>query len=197
MNASLPEGVEIVPFYNQAAFVKACFRTVATNLALGVVLVIGVLFLFMGHLPSAFLTMLTLPFSVLFAFIVMQRMGLAADLMSFGGLAIGIGLIADAAIIYVENTYRHIQGGMDRISALVRSGEEVTRPIFFAIIIIVLVFLPIFTLQGTEGIMFRPMGFAISAALIGSLIFTLVAIPALGSIVLGKEGRRKAGGSRS
>ncbi|MBT8395310.1 MAG: efflux RND transporter permease subunit, partial [Gemmatimonadetes bacterium] len=113
VNASLPEGVEIVPFYNQAAFVRACFSTVATNLGLGVVLVIGVLFLLMGHLPSAFLTMLTLPFSVLFAFIVMQRFGVAADLMSFGGLAIGIGLIADAAIIYVENTYRHIQGGMD------------------------------------------------------------------------------------
>jgi cobalt-zinc-cadmium resistance protein CzcA len=191
VNASLPEGVEIVPFYNQAAFVKACFRTVATNLGLGVVLVIGVLFLFMGHLPSAFLTMLTLPFSVLFAFIVMQRVGLAADLMSFGGLAIGIGLIADAAIIYVENTYRHIQGGMDRISALVRSGEEVTRPIFFAIIIIVIVFLPIFTLQGTAGIMFRPMGFAISAALIGSLIFTLLVIPALGSILLGKKAEHR------
>jgi cobalt-zinc-cadmium resistance protein CzcA len=191
VNASLPEGVEIVPFYNQAAFVKACYRTVTWNLTLGMILVIGVLFLFMGHLPSAFLTMLTLPFSVLFAFIVMQRVGLAADLMSFGGLAIGIGLIADAAIIYVENTYRHIQGGMDRVSALVRSGEEVTRPIFFAIIIIVLVFLPIFTLQGTEGIMFRPMGIAISVALIGSLAFTLLAIPALGSLILGRKSEEK------
>jgi len=115
----------------------------------------------------------------------MQQAGLAADLMSFGGLAIGIGLIADAAIIYVENTYRHIQEGMERISALVRSAEEVTRPIFFAIAIIVLTFLPIFTLQGTEGVMFRPMGFAISAALIGSLIFTLLVVPALGSMFLG------------
>ncbi len=192
VNASLPEGVELVPFYNQAAFVRACFRTVAVSLGLGVVLVVGVLFVFMGHLPSAFLTMLTLPFSVLFAFIVMERFGLAADLMSFGGLAIGIGLIADAAIIYVENTYRHLQGGMDRLQALVRSGEEVTRPLFFAILIIILVFLPIFTLQGTEGIMFRPMGFAISAALAGSLLFTLLAIPALGWYLLRsreKEGR--------
>ncbi|MFC1791665.1 efflux RND transporter permease subunit, partial [Gemmatimonadota bacterium] len=184
VNASLPEGVEIVPFYNQASFVRECFRTVAWSLGLGVVLVVGVLFLFMGHLPSAVLTMLTLPFSVLFAFIVMQRAGLAADLMSFGGLAIGIGLIADAAIIYVENTYRHLQGGMDRVQALIRSGEEVTRPLFFAILIIILVFLPIFTLQGTEGIMFRPMGFAISAALAGSLLFTLIAIPALGWYLL-------------
>ncbi len=156
----------------------------AWNLAVGVLLVIGVLFLFMGHLPSAFLTMLTLPFSVLFAFILMQRAGMAADLMSFGGLAIGIGLIADAAIIYVENTYRHLQKGTDRLDALVRSGQEVTRPLFFAILIIILVFLPIFTLQGQEGIMFRPMGFAISAALAGSLLFTLVAIPALGWYVL-------------
>ena len=184
VNESLPEGVEIVPFYNQASLVKACFRTVATNLALGVVLVVGVLFLFMGHFPSAFLTMLTLPFSVLFAFIVMQQIGLAADLMSFGGLAIGIGLIADAAIIFVENTYRHLQQGEDRLNALVKSGEEVTRPLFFAILIIIVVFLPIFTLQGTEGVMFRPMGFAISAALAGSLIFTLISIPALGWFVL-------------
>jgi len=191
VNASLPEGVQIVPFYNQASFVRACFRTVAGSLGLGVLLVVGVLFLFMGHLPSAFLTMLTLPFSVLFAFIVMQQAGLAADLMSFGGLAIGIGLIADAAIIYVENTYRHIQGGMGRLEALVRSGEEVTRPLFFAILIIILVFLPIFTLQGTEGVMFRPMGFAISAALFGSLLFTLVSIPALGWYVLGTPARER------
>ncbi|MFC1659977.1 efflux RND transporter permease subunit [Gemmatimonadota bacterium] len=188
VNASLPEGVRIVPFYNQASLVQACFRTVASNLALGVVLVVGVLFLFMGHFPSAFLTMLTLPFSVLFAFIVMQRAGLAADLMSFGGLAIGIGLLADAAIIYVENTYRHLQQGEDRLEALVKSGEEVTRPLLFAILIIILVFLPIFTLQGTEGIMFRPMGFAISAALAGSLLFTLVSIPALGWFVLRRTG---------
>jgi heavy metal efflux system protein len=184
VNASLPEGVRIVPFYNQAALVKACLSTVTWNLGVGVALVVGVLFLFMGHLPSAFLTMLTLPFSVLFSFIVMQRMGLAADLMTFGGLAIGIGLIADAAIIYVENTYRHLQKGLGRLEALVRSGEEVTRPLFFAILIIILVFLPIFTLQGTEGVMFRPMGLAISAALLGSLFFTLVSAPALGSFVL-------------
>jgi len=189
VNASLPEGVRLVPFYNQAAFVRACFQTVAWNLGVGIVLVIGVLFLFLGHFPSAFLTMLTLPFSVLVTFILMQRIGLAADLMSFGGLAIGIGLIADAAIIYVENTYRHLQGGLDRLSALVQSAEEVTRPIFFAITIIVLTFLPIFTLQGTEGIMFRPMGIAISAALIGSLIFTLLVAPALGSMVLGRGSR--------
>jgi cobalt-zinc-cadmium resistance protein CzcA len=190
VNASLPEGVRIVPFYNQASLVKACFSTVAWNLGVGVILVIGVLFLFMGHLPSAFLTTLTLPFSVLFSFIVMERAGLAADLMSFGGLAIGIGLIADAAIIYVENTYRHLQGGMDRLEALVRSGTEVTRPLFFAILIIILVFLPIFTLRGTEGVMFRPMGFAVSAALSGSLLFTLFSIPALGWFVL----RKPAGG---
>jgi heavy metal efflux system protein len=190
VNASLPEGVQIVPFYNQAALVKACLSTVTWNLGVGVALVVLVLFLFMGHLPSAFLTMLTLPFSVLFSFIVMQRMGLAADLMTFGGLAIGIGLIADAAIIYVENTFRHLQKGLGRLEALVRSGEEVTRPLFFAILIIILVFVPIFTLQGTEGVMFRPMGLAISAALLGSLFFTLVSAPALGSFVLGGASRR-------
>jgi len=110
----------------------------------------------------------------------MQRINLAADLMSFGGLAIGIGLIADAAIIFVENTHRNLQISPEKkMQTIVRSGEEVGRPIFFAIVIIILVFLPIFTLTGVEGIMFRPMGFSISFALAGSLLFALVSAPAL------------------
>ncbi|MCK4759145.1 MAG: efflux RND transporter permease subunit, partial [Candidatus Aminicenantes bacterium] len=94
INKSLPSGVEIVPFYNQASLVKKCFSTVSGNLILGIILVIIVLFLFMGDFPSALITVLALPFSILFTFIIMQRINLAADLMSFGGLAIGIGLIA-------------------------------------------------------------------------------------------------------
>lgn len=180
VNTSLPEGVEIVPFYNQASLVKKCFSTVSVNLILGIILVIIVLFLFMGDFPSAFITVLALPFSILFSFILMKRAGLAADLMSFGGLAIGIGLIADASIILVENTHRHIQiNHENKIQAVCRAGEEVGRPLFFAIVIIILVFLPVFTLTGVEGIMFRPMGYAISFALAGSLIFALISAPAL------------------
>jgi cobalt-zinc-cadmium resistance protein CzcA len=188
INKSLPEGVKIVPFYNQASLVKKCFSTVRTNLILGIILVILVLFLFMGDFPSALITVFSLPFSILFAFILMVRMNLAADLISFGGLAIGIGLIADAAIIFVENAHRHIQLPYEsKAHAIVSAGEEVGRPLFFAITIIVLVFLPIFTLTGVEGIMFRPMGFTISFALAGSLIYALIAAPALSHIFLKRK----------
>jgi cobalt-zinc-cadmium resistance protein CzcA len=180
VNKSLPSGVKIVPFYNQASLVKKCFSTVSGNLVLGIILVIIVLFLFMGDFPSAVITVFSLPFSILFAFIIMQRINLAADLMTFGGLAIGIGLIADASIILVENTHRHLHLKHEsKVQAICRAGGEVGRPIFFAIVIIILVFLPIFTLTGVEGIMFRPMGFAISFALAGSLIFALISAPAL------------------
>jgi cobalt-zinc-cadmium resistance protein CzcA len=189
VNRSLPPGVEIVPFYNQASFIRNCFTTVATNLALGIVLVIIVLFLFMGDLGSAFVTILTLPFAILLTFILMERVGLAADLISFGGLAIAIGLIADAAIIFVENCFRHVQiMKEDRATAILNAGAEVGRPLLFAIVIIIVVFLPIFTLTGVEGVMFRPMGFTISFALAGSILFTLIAIPAIAWYVL----RRKA-----
>ncbi|MGB3862114.1 MAG: CusA/CzcA family heavy metal efflux RND transporter [Candidatus Aminicenantaceae bacterium] len=180
INKALPQGVKIVPFYNQALLVKKCFSTVSTNLILGIALIIIVLFLFMGDFPSAMIAVFTLPFSILFAFILMQRADLAADLISFGGLAIAIGLIADAAIIMVENIHRHITRSPEaRIQAIVSASTEVGRPIFFAIMIIILVFLPIFTLSGVEGIMFRPMGYTISFALAGSLIFAIVSAPAL------------------
>jgi len=180
VNKSLPSGVKIVPFYNQASLVKKCFSTVSGNLILGIILVIIVLFLFMGDFSSSIIAVFSLPFSILFSFILMQRMNLAADLMSFGGLAIGIGLIADASIILVENTHRHLHLQHEsKVQAICRAGKEVGRPIFFAIVIIILVFLPIFTLTGVEGIMFRPMGLAISFALVGSLIFALISAPAL------------------
>ncbi len=180
INRSLPEGVKIVPFYNQASLVKSCFSTVSTNLLLGILLIIIVLFLFMGDFPSAMIVVLSLPFSILFSFILMQRFNLAADLISFGGLAIAIGLIADAAIIFVENIHRHLKVNCeDKATGILAAGQEVGRPLFFAITIIILVFLPIFTLTGVEGIMFRPMGFTISFALLGSIAFAVISIPAL------------------
>jgi len=180
INRSLPPGVQIVPFYNQASLVRQCFSTVSTNLLLGIGLVVLVLFLFMGDFSSALITVLSLPFSILFSFLLMNRAGLAADLISFGGLAIAIGLIADASIILVENIHRHLRIKCeDKARAIVTAAEEVGQPLFFAILVIILVFLPIFTLTGMEGIMFRPLGLVISFALAGSLLFALIASPAL------------------
>jgi cobalt-zinc-cadmium resistance protein CzcA len=188
INKSLPPGVKIVPFYNQASLIKKCFSTVSTNLILGIILITIVLFLFMGDLPSAMIVVFSLPFSILFSFIMMQRINLSADLMSFGGLAIGIGLIADSSIILVENIHRHFRLGHEtKIHAITSAGREVGRPLFFAIAIIILVFLPIFTLTGVEGIMFRPMGYVISFALAGSLIFALISVPALSFYLLKRK----------
>ncbi|MGD9345014.1 MAG: CusA/CzcA family heavy metal efflux RND transporter [Candidatus Aminicenantes bacterium] len=185
INAVLPDGVKIVPFYNQALLVRKCFSTVSTNLILGIALIIIVLFLFMGDFPSAMIAVFSLPFAILFAFILMQRVDLAADLISFGGLAIAIGLIADAAIIIVENIHRHITRSPEaKIQAIVSASTEVGRPLFFAIAIIILVFLPILTLTGVEGIMFRPMGYTISFALTGSLIFAIISAPAISYVLL-------------
>lgn len=189
INKTLPPGVRLVPFYNQAALVNKCFSTVSINLGVGVILVILVLFLFMGHFTSALISVLSLPFSILFSFIIMDMMKLPADLMSFGGLAIGIGLIADASIIFVENTFRHYHySERTKQEAIMTAAQEVGRPLFFAIVIIVIVFLPIFTLTGVEGIMFRPMGYTISFALAGSLLFALVSAPVF-SFYLMRKGK--------
>lgn len=188
INKTLPEGIKIVPFYNQALLVKKCFSTVSTNLILGIALIILVLFLFMGDFPSAMIAVFSLPFSILFAFILMERVDLTADLISFGGLAIAIGLIADASIIMVENIHRHITLSQEaKIQAIISASAEVARPLFFAIAIIILVFLPIFTLSGVEGIMFRPMGYTISFSLAGSLLFAIVSVPALSYILLRRK----------
>jgi cobalt-zinc-cadmium resistance protein CzcA len=193
ISQALPDGVKIVPFYNQASLVKQCFATVSQNLLIGILLVVLVLFLFMGSFSPALITVLSLPFSILVAFIFMKRLNLAADLMSFGGLAIAIGLIADASIILVENIHRHISSTPDdKKTAIKEAVSEVARPLFFAISIIILVFLPIFTLTGVEGIMFRPMGYTIAFGLAGSLTFALIIVPALSSLIIrGKKNPRE------
>ena len=193
INRTLPPGMKIVPFYNQAALVRKCFTTVSNNLMLGILLVVAVLFMFMGELRTGLVAVLALPFSILFAFIGMNRLGLPADLMSFGGLAVAIGLLVDAAIIFVENAHRRLQtDGGDRAAVILDAGREVARPLFFAITIIILVFLPIFTLTGVEGVMFRPMGITVSIALAGSLLFTLAVAPALVYVVLRKDRKQEA-----
>ncbi len=192
INKALPAGIEIVPFYNQAALVKACFSTVSVNLVVGIGLVIVVLFLFMGDFRTAAVAALSLPFSILFSFILMERTGLPADLISFGGLAIAIGLMADASIILVESVHHRLETGAgDRRRAVAAAASEVGRPLFFAVVIIILVFLPIFSLTGMEGIMFRPLGLVITFGLAGSLIYALLVAPALSSVIL-RAGPRTA-----
>lgn len=196
LNRSLPKGVQIVPFYDQSELVERAVGTVKEALIEGAVLIVLILFLFLGNVRSALIVTAMLPLSLLLAFILMQLMGMSANLMSLGGLSIGIGMMVDGGVVMVENIYRHLaEAGHDttrppknRIGVILGAAKEVGRPILFAIAIIIIVFLPLFTLQGVEGKMFRPMAFAISFAMLGSLIFSLTVIPVLCSFFLKAKG---------
>lgn len=183
VQASLPDGIKLAPFYEQAELVDQATGTVKKALLFGAALVIFSLFLFLGNLRTALIVALALPLCVLIAVIFMGFKGLSANLMSLGGIAVGIGMLGDGAIVMVENIFRHLSdpGNRDRdkISIILQAAKEVGRPIVFSIAIIVIVFMPIFTLQQVEGKMFSPMAFTIAFALIGSILAALVMAPVL------------------
>ena len=184
---SLPAGVHLIPFYEQANLVDRATGTVKSALLQGAMLVILVLFLFLGNIRSALVVIISFPIAILTAFIMMKLFNLSADLMSLGGLAIAIGIMVDSSIVMVENIWRHLQEKKDGVSIkdLIKSAAmEVARPIAFATTIIIVVFFPLFTLQGVEGKMFSPMSFSITFALLGALIFTFTLVPMLTSILL-------------
>ncbi len=181
----LPDGIRIVPYYEQKSLVEACVSTVQTALFQGIGLVVLVLLVFMGGLRPSFVVALSIPFSVLFAFVLMNYFDITANLMSLGGLAIAIGMLVDGAIVMVENVDRRFRDpGQSKQSAVLAACCEVGRPIAFAIAIIILVFLPLFTLQGVEGKMFRPLAYTVALAMAGSLIYALTLAPVLCAFVM-------------
>ncbi|MBC2715728.1 MAG: efflux RND transporter permease subunit [Desulfobacteraceae bacterium] len=188
VQASLPSGIHLVPFYEQAELVAEATDTVKKALIYGAVLVIFSLFLFLGNLRTALIVALALPLCVLIAVIFMGFKGLSANLMSLGGIAVGIGMLGDGAIVMVENIFRHLSEpqnrGRNKINIILQAAKEVGRPIVFSIAIIVIVFMPIFTLQQVEGKMFSPMAFTITFALIGSILAALVMAPVLSVYIL-------------
>jgi cobalt-zinc-cadmium resistance protein CzcA len=181
----LPKGVRIRPFYNQGEVVERTTHTVFRNLVEGALLVIAILFLFLRNGRAALLTASVIPLSLLFAFLAMKRFGLSANLMSLG--ALDFGLIVDASVVMVENFVRRLamerQPEETRDDVLRKAAFEVGRPIVFGVAIIVAVYVPIFTLEGIEGRMFRPMAFTVCAAVIGSLLLALAYVPAVASYV--------------
>jgi len=185
---ALPEGVRLVPYYEQASLVDRATSTVTSALWQGLVLVLVVLAVFLGNLRSSLIVALSLPFSILLAFLLMRQFGISANLMSLGGLAIGIGMMVDASIVVTENIYRLLSDPPDaeegKLHLIARAAKEVGRPVFFAITIVILVFLPLFTLRGVEGTMFRPLAYTISIAMVGSLVFSLTVVPVLASFLL-------------
>ena len=190
VNASLPKGVRAVAYYDQSELVERAVGTVKDALLEGALLIVLILFLFLGNVRSALIVTTMLPLSLFLAVLLMNYFGFSANLMSLGGLAIGIGMMVDGGVVMVENVYRHLsesqhapasESGFKESAGhvILRAAKEVGRPIVFAIAIIIIVFLPLFTLQGVEGKMFRPMAFAISFAMVGSLVFSLTVIPVL------------------
>ncbi len=195
---ALPEGIRIDPYYDRIELVNAALETVTSSLLIGGFLVVLVLAFFLGNLRSAFIVALVLPMSALISFIIMYYTGLSANLMSLGGLAIGIGMMVDGAIVVVENVIRHLQenqrkGSKESVMVTVlRAAQEVGRPSAFAIFVVVIVFLPLMTLTGLEGKMFSPLALTISFALFSSLLLALTMAPMLSTFLLkGKLSEKK------
>ncbi len=183
VRSMLPKGVELVPYYEQAELVDNATGTVKTSLMQGGILVILTLLLFLGNWRCAVIVAVSLPVCALIAVIFMGMNGISANLMSLGGIAIAIGMLGDGSIVMVENIYRHLgvrRSKEDAKAAIILdAAHEVARPILFSIGIIILVFLPLFTLEGIEGKMFSPLAFTISYALLGSVFTALIVSPVL------------------
>lgn len=184
----LPDGLRIVPFYDRIELITAALGTVYKALLEGVVLVVLILFLFLGNVRSALIVTATLIITPLVTFIVMGQVGLTANLMSLGGLVIAIGMMVDASVVVVENVFRllseHGAERQDLRKLVLQAVKEVGQPVIFGILIIVIVFLPILSLQGMEGKMFQPMAYTIMIALLVSLFLSLTLSPVLCSLFL-------------
>ncbi len=192
LKKTLPKGVELVPFYDRTDLVKTAIHTVTKALQEGGFFVFIMLIVLLADLRSAIIVTLVLPLAALFAFIMMRWYGLSANLMSLGGLAIGIGMMADGAVVMVENIHRHLTKTLaqekhvhaGKVETVLYAAKEVGRPVVFGIFIIIVVFLPLLTLEGFEGKMFAPLAFTIAFALLGSLVLSLTLVPMLCTLLL-------------
>jgi cobalt-zinc-cadmium resistance protein CzcA len=188
---SLPQGVHLDVFYNRGHLVNRAVETVFHALGEAIFLVMILLLLFLGSLRAAVVVAIVLPLSALFTFILMNEMDMSANLMSLGGLAIAIGMLVDAAVVVVENLITHLTNEktaqrLPRLHVIYRATAEVASSVTSGILIIIIVFLPLLTLQGLEGKLFTPVALTIVFALSGSLILSLTVIPVAASYLLTK-----------
>lgn len=189
ISPGFPKGVEAKVFYNRGNLVDKAVDTVLHALLEAIVLVVILLILFLGNLRAALVVALALPLAALFTFILMNYMGMSANLMSLGGLAIAIGMLVDAAVVVVENLITHLAHvekaqRLPRLHVIYRATREVAAPVVSGILIIIIVFLPLLTLQGLEGKLFTPVALTIVFALSGSLVLSLTVIPVIASYLL-------------
>jgi heavy metal efflux system protein len=183
INANLPPGVKIEKFYDQSDLISRTTKTLSTNLVEGGMLVIVILLLMLGEISGALIVAMVIPLSMLFAFIGMHEFGLAANLMSLG--AIDFGMVVDGSVVMVENIVHRLQNdkNADKAEVIKSAAQQVVRPIFFGVLIILMVYVPIMTFSGMEGIMFRPMAITVAAAVFGSLLLALIFVPAISAII--------------
>jgi heavy metal efflux system protein len=182
----LPGGLQIVPYYDRSELVDAALHTVTKVLIEGIILVVIILFLFLGDVRSSLIVVSTLVLTPLITFMVMNHYGISANLMSLGGLAIAIGLMVDGSVVVVENAFHQLGHRADdsKIRVVLEAASEVATPVLFGVGIIILVFLPLMTLEGMEGKMFSPLAYTIAIALFVSLVLSLTLTPVMCSYML-------------
>ncbi|MBT7789276.1 MAG: efflux RND transporter permease subunit [Calditrichaeota bacterium] len=182
LKAGLPEGVEIVSAYDRSALIHRAIDTLKEKLLEEMLVVALIAILFLLHLPSSFVAIFTLPAGVLISFIIMKIMGINANIMSLGGIAIAVGVMVDASVVMVENAHKHLErdrGKKDHVQIISEAAREVGPALFFSLLIITVSFLPVFSLQAQEGRMFSPLAFTKTFAMGTSAILAITIIPVL------------------
>src|SRR6202007_3368022 len=181
----LPSGVKIVPFIDRSNLVHFTTHTVLHNLTEGMILVVIILFLFLGNVRGAIIVALTIPFALLFAATCLNLKGVPANLLSLG--ALDFGMVVEGAVVMVENIVRHLahkkDDGRPVQVRIAEAAHEVQRPVFYPIGIIITAYLPIFTLQSVEGRLFKPMAWTVAFALLGALLYSMILAPVLSSLL--------------
>ncbi len=188
----LPKDVRVIPYYDQSKVIKSSIRHVEVSMLIGGILVVMLIFIFLANLRASMIASLTIPISIFVSLIIMHLFGVALTVMALGGLAIGIGKMANGSVIMVENIFRHMGSGTnpgkEQVLQLVGQGaKEIGNYLFSATLIIIFVFIPLLTIEGIGGRMFRPTAFAVAAALFGSLVINITLQPILMSIFVRVE----------
>ncbi len=198
---SLPPGISIKPFYDRSTLIERCLTTLRKALAEEIVLVIVAHIVFLWHFRSILIVTLPLPASILISFILMKEFGITSNIMSLSGIAIAIGVLVDAGIVMTENVIRHCERLEDQKGrrltreetwqATLAAAQQVGRPIFFAMLIIILAFVPVFSLSGEEGKLFHPLAFAKTFAMIGATLLAVTIVPVLCTFLVRGPFRRE------
>ena len=200
INQALPEGVRFEPFYDQADLIEKAVATVVEALTLAFIFITIVLALFLMNLRATFLVLISIPISIGIALMVMAWLGISANLMSLGGIAVAIGMLVDGSVVMVENMFKHLNRQLESEKAdesieakqkLKLAGKEVARPIFFAASIILVVFTPLFSFEGVEAKLFQPMAISIMLAVVSAIVVALFIVPALATFMFKRGVKEK------